>query len=395
MDKPIIIFFIGGAGCRIAARLRALPESSQLKLLAIDTDRQALQESGLPAENTILAAESWRRGQGCGGDVQAGQNSIANARSAIGAKLGEAALVIIVGGLGGGVATGGIPVVLSVAAQHHLPTLCLVTMPFFSLESTRRTVVAEKALQENIFPAADAVITLPNDLLFSTLAPQTPMRQAFELADEEVARTALALSGILGGGNLFSSDFNDFCTLLKAQKNLCAIGVGVAPMDAENPIDLAVSNLLHSPLLGGAAQLDEADAAIFTVLGGPELSLGDAKTALETGRKFLSRDCQILTGAATSPAWRGKLQLSVLTLKFDSRDDARVLLDHPAATAESLLAPVGNSAEPGKQLTFDLDNADKGCMEGTIQVNYNGEDLDIPTFKRRNLSISPGKVVRK
>lgn len=390
MDEKLTVMAVGGAGCRIMAKLNSIPESAGLRLVAVDTDRQSLIDSTLPEQNTLLAAESWRGGKGCGGRVLDGQSAIANARSGIDAFLKDCQMLVIIGGLGGGTASGGIPIILREAGKLHIPTFCILSLPF-SMESISKSMAAEKALNENIFPAADAVVTLPNDLLFSMLPAETPVSESFALADSELARTVLALTGLLTSGNLFNSNFSDLCAVLNGRKNRCAIGIGVVKGDLPNRLDAAMSELLHSPLLGGADFLNEADAVVFTVLGGPELSLGEAKAAIETSKNFIADDARLITGAATSPAWAGLLQLSVLAIKFDERDNARSLLDIPGEESD---IEAGN-ADPGVQLVFGFDSMEKGIMEGTCQVNFNGEDLDIPTFKRKNLIISGVKTARR
>ena len=56
-NKNITILGVGGAGCRVISHLLREPGADQLKLIAIDTDKNSLAESGLAPENCIVAAE--------------------------------------------------------------------------------------------------------------------------------------------------------------------------------------------------------------------------------------------------------------------------------------------------------------------------------------------------
>ena len=49
----------------------------------------------------------------------------------------------------------------------------------------------------------------------------------------------------------------------------------------------------------------------------------------------------------------------------------------------------GNTAIEQPVLPFA--HVSKGIMESTQKVVWNGEDLDIPTFKRHGIVIDPGK----
>ena len=83
------IMGVGGAGCRFLNTLSKTPGAERLRLLALDTDRESLENSGLSPEKTLLAGENWRLGRGCGGNVSDGRSAIGNARDSIDALLGK------------------------------------------------------------------------------------------------------------------------------------------------------------------------------------------------------------------------------------------------------------------------------------------------------------------
>lgn len=115
---------------------------------------------------------------------------------------------------------------LSVARKLEIPTLFFVSLPF-TLEGHSKRKIAEDTVKEELLGLADAVICLPNDLLFSVLESTTPLSNAFKLADQELSRTVLALTMVLLHGNLLAADFGNFITLLRRKKSFCSIGVGV------------------------------------------------------------------------------------------------------------------------------------------------------------------------
>ena len=72
----------------------------------------------------------------------------------------------------------------------------------------------------------------------------------------------------------------------------------------------------------------------------------------------------------------------------------------------TLSLPPGEGGIPGRAAAGAADGAStqlelfplleplsKGIMEKTMPVLWNGEDLDIPTFKRRNAAVDNGKLV--
>ena len=289
-ERKITLLAIGGAGCRIIRHIAGSPEAAKLQLLALDSDIESLENSGLPAENRIIAGMNLRSGRGCGGNEIMGRSAASVERPRLAKILEGTDILLIVGGLGGGMCTGGLPVVLGVARHLHITTMLMLSLPF-ALEGYGRRKQADERICSDLLPLADCLIALPNDLLFSTLPPETPLAQALELADKEMSRTALALSQILFAGNLFSADLSNFSAMLKPNA-LCSIGVGVVPADDENAAENAISKMMLSPLLGGPEELQRADAVAFTVIGGSQLSLGEAKRALELANSQLDDNAE-------------------------------------------------------------------------------------------------------
>ena len=283
--------------------------------------------------------------------------------------------------------------VLSVAARLKLPNFFIVTLPFM-LEGYRRRNLAERVLSESLFEISDAVVSLPDDLLFSTLTGDTPLARAFELADRECAGTVLALSAILSSGNLLNADPASFTTLLKRRKCQCSIGVGIvqgeAELAAEDVPEKLVSGVLASPLLGGPQVLRSADAVVVSMLGGGELSLGEVRNTLELIGRYIPEHAQQLTAASARPDWSGSRQLCVLAIKYD---EAPPIPEPPAgrrSAARSERSPEGPAEKP-EQLTLQFETVSKGIMERTTPVMWNNEDLDEPAFKRRNAVIDDGR----
>lgn len=394
--EDIAILAVGGAGCRIMSVLTGLPGADRVRLLALDTDRAALESTGLPPENVLLAGELWRGGRGCGGDELDGQRAVAHERAKLEAWLRGTGFLVVVCGLGGGTASGGAPVVLSIAAKLKLPNLFIVTLPFM-LEGYRRRSLAEKVLSESLFDVADAVVALPDDLLFSTLPGDTPLAAAFEMADRECAGAALALSSVLCAGNLLNADMANFTALLKRRKCVCSLGIGMVrgaeECRSEQLPEKLVSGMLASPLLGGPQVLKNADAAVISMLGGSDLSLGDMRNTLELTGKYLAPGAEQLTAASSHPGWEGARQLCVLAVKFDEAlPDTAARPEAATGRRTSRRVPAKHAAaEDVVQLELVLEAVSKGIMERTTPVMWNNEDLDEPAFKRRNAVIDDGR----
>ena len=391
MDGNICIMGLGGAGCRILNEFAAMEEAEKFRLLAVDSDLEGLQSSGLPEEQWVQPGKLLRSGRGCGGDVIYGQQALANERKNLVSVLAGTKVLIIVCGLGGGLATGGLPVILGVATKMHIPTAVVATLPF-SMEGFSRRQLSDDRLKSDILPMADAVIVLPDDLLFTTLPGETALADAYKVSDAEVSRSLLAVASILGGGNLFSADFASFTGVLKRRQTLCALGTARVDNDSEDASERAMEKMLASPLLGGPDSLDNADAVLFSVLGGPELSMATARNALDLCSRMIAPESgkKILLGASTAAEFTGKLQLTVLTVRYLDRSE--LAAPEPVRKRAGLRGNAHESSDDGLQMDLpNLTVEEKGIMENTVPVTIDGVDYDIPAYKRRGLMIDTGK----
>ncbi len=240
-------------------------------------------------------------------------------------------------------------------------------------------------------------MTLPNDLLFSVLPGTTPLAEAFAMADRELAGTALALTAILGQGNLLAPDFGDLVSLLRHRKSYCSIGVGISSCgDPGERSQAALEQLLQSPLLGGPDKLSGADAVLLSLIGGPELSIGETKRLLELASGYVGSEARIITGASVEPAFAGRIQLCAVAVRFDdivTAPEDRLPIRKSTARRRAAMPDTGQLALDFEQPTLPLNTMSKGAMENTTQVIWEHEDLDYPTFQRRSKVIDTGKIV--
>ena len=394
-DKKIIIIGIGGNGARIIRSFSHLPGSAVYDTAAIDTDRESLGISG--AKSTIQAESDWtiKSGLGCGGDIMKGERAIARDRSRITQMITGYDYIIVTGGLGGGTATGGIRTVASVAKGLAVPTLFLLTTPF-SFESYTKRKNAEDCIGE-LLPITEALITLPNDLLFSTLPPDSPADEAFAKASEEMAASVFGAAEILRSRKLIGSDFAEFSAILQKRKTSCAIGIGRAGSDdGLDRCSLALERMLESPFLGGSARLESSNAVILTVTGGPDLQIDEMKRAIENASAILPQGVNLMTGTSINPDYAEQVQLSVLAVRYDQPPEAALPQQH--GKSDSLWSQTVTSAPQKKQQadmvqdTFKLETISKGIFSKSAAVKYRDEDLDVPTFQRRGITIDKGST---
>lgn len=388
IPTKVTVLGIGNAGVKIAKTLSTLNGASWLTIGIADTDEVSLGKNSLP--NTFPVGFEWTRGEGCGGDILKGERAFAHpSRDKINDFVSKSSLLIITGGMGGGTTTGGTPVLARLAKKMKIPTLFVVTTPF-SFEGHSRREISENGIKM-LIPDADVVIPIPNDILYSSLSPDTPAENAFEKADFEIARVILGIAEIIRCKNLLAADFSDFKTMLNKRKTICCVGMGSATRnEGENCYHLALERLIKSPLLGGCQQISSADAALLTITGGPELNIVEMKKILESVEHYAASKTKLIVGANTNPSYKNNIQITLITIQYDFTMEASPSYEFSPSYSQDSSMEIGTAQEPFQD-ELPLQNISKGIFTNTSRNIYFGEDLDIPTFQRLGIHLDKGK----
>ena len=97
--------------------------------------------------------------------------------------------------MGGGTGSGAAPVVARVAKDLGVLTVGIVTTPF-SFEGRRRSNQAAEGIAA-LRSAVDTLITIPNDKLLTAVSQNTPVTEAFNLADDILRQGVRGISDII------------------------------------------------------------------------------------------------------------------------------------------------------------------------------------------------------
>lgn len=389
--NKVLILGLGGAGGRVVQTLSTLPEAADLALCVFDTDRSALDRLTLLDENCkVLCDEQWLQGQGTGGDTMKGQRALSRESSKLQSLISQTSLLIVIGGLGGGTATGGAGVISRLSRTMSVSAVMLFELPF-TFEGHVRCKTADDGLR-SLLTLSDTVLGIHNDLLFSVLPAETSFVDAFKLADLELARAALGVINVLLPDNLLTADIGDLAGVLRNRKSHTAIGVGIGAEDSvAESCTAALANLADSPFLGGVGKIKEADAVIINLTGGEALTLSEAKRTLEHANTMPGMAAQILIGANIKPELGTHVHLTAIAVKYDDRDPVAENIPETAKTSARGRKVRRKTAEQPVQQTLPLTIATSGIFEGKTGTVIDGINLDIPTFVRCQIPVDTGE----
>lgn len=399
----IKLFGIGGAGMNAASRL-ATENLGEVDLIAVNTDTQALTACGL--EKRFLVGETVTRGLSAGGDPEMGRRVAETAASGFDNWMRGADVVFLVTGLGGG--TGG-PVTCAAAeaaSRTGALTVTFAVLPF-SFEGTRRQKQAEESLAA-LRKSCDAVIPLPNDILLQQMGENAPVLEVFRESDDWIARGVRSIWSLLTHSGQINLDLGDLRQVFRQKGGKTLYGLGTA--DEEGGVDAAFKDLLMCPLLHTPEFASRADHLLVHVSAGPGFAMSDfQETVQRIGERF-GRDGHLAMGVVLDGQFSGRVEICVLgTTEIDrgrldsgrrqSRKQASPARESGQALLSGAGAARGDGAESKKEAAaalkarqrefgFDEDER-RGFFDRSESNVYEGEDLDVPTYLRRGIRISP------
>lgn len=169
---------VGDGGIKALARMRR-EGLRGISYIAVNTNEPSLRRS--EAATKLLIGDPKHHGFFAGGNVLIGQMAAQTSANEIAESLRGADRLFIVGGFGGGTATGAIPIIGKIARSLDLHPIIIVTLPY-SLEGTERQQIAVRGVEALGEVASDAIL-LPNDQLIPYQEAQPEISQLYQLAD--------------------------------------------------------------------------------------------------------------------------------------------------------------------------------------------------------------------
>ena len=417
------IFGLGTAGVTMLDTM-SRSDFAGAEFVAVNADAASLGKSSTPEK--IHLETKMLRGLGTGGDPERGRElAEAHVAQFKTACVGVDA-VFIVAGLGGGAGTGIAPVLARVAKEAGALVLAFVTLPF-DCEGNRRQGQAVAGL-EQLQAAADGVICLPCQKVIMLIDESTSLLDTFQTTTQLLLEGARGVWRLLAFQGLIPLHFADLCALLRDRHaESCFAAVEAAgPTRARD----AVGKLFAHPMLDAGASLTGAEAALVSVVGGPDLTLADVNLVMAQIREKCPgaqvmmgavvdeqfRDRLALTVIATCPAAREKtkaaakietpvtgdetpgFETELLHRRVTRKPASRITPPLPALTTEQREEILARQSVKGmrsrknasrtRQMPLPLEIVSKSRFDKTEATIHNGEDLDVPTYLRRGVALN-------
>ena len=408
MSTIIKVLGCGGAGSNAVDRMIAL-DLDGIEFIAANTDKQALASS--KAQKKIELGPRTTRGLGAGGQPTRGEQAAEESANQIADAVRGADMVFIAAGMGGGTGTGAAPVAARLAREAGAMTVGVVTMPF-NFEATKRTLNAQSGITK-LKQYCDTLIVVPNDKLLQILPRNTTFQEALSCADEVLRQGIQGIAELVTKPGLINVDFANVKSLMQLPGGtVFSMGEG----RGGNKACEAVRGAFEHKLLE-VESLRNACGVLVCFKGSNDLSLGEINQAMELVNDYVREDAQMVFGATLDETMMDRVEVILVATGVggyvDEEAEAvettrQVVCTQDAAAekaaspmqmpvrqpslARSLFANVQSTPQPvinapqmvGVEHQLDWEMATDQIPSSP---NFTPDNLDIPAFMRRRMSL--------
>src|SRR5438874_717705 len=339
----------GGGGNAVNTMIAAgLPG---VDFIAANTDSQAIKANLAPIKMQL--GEKLTRGLGAGGNPEVGKRAAQEDVERLREYLGEADMIFITAGMGGGTGTGAAPIIAKVAKELGSLTVGVVTKPF-TFEGKRRMKQADEGMKE-LKASVDTLIAIPNQRLLSVAGRNSSILETFKKADDVLLQAVRGISDLITVHGLINLDFADVRTIM-SEMGMAMMGAAIA--QGENRAVEAAQKAISSPLLEEVS-IQGARGVLINITGGPDLTLHEVNEAATLIQEEADDDANIIFGAVIDESMGDEMRITVIATGFGERIERSTARGSEARGVHAAGRPVRRHG-----LVSD-------------------DELDVPTWQRR------------
>jgi cell division protein FtsZ len=294
---------VGGAGGN-AVNNMIQSQIEGVEFVVANTDAQALRLS--LAERRIQLGVRATQGLGAGARPDLGRVAAEENLDDILTMIGDANMVFITAGMGGGTGSGAAPVIARSVREMGILTIGVVTKPF-NFEGVHRMRTADQGI-EALQQFVDTLIIIPNQNLFRVATEKTTFIDAFKMADGVLNSGVRSVTDLVTKPGLINLDFADI-RIVMSEMGKAMMGTGEAEGDsrAVAAAEAAISN----PLLGDAS-IKGARGVLINITGGMDMTLYEVDLATNRIRDEVDPDANIIFGSTFDEKLGGKMRVAVV-----------------------------------------------------------------------------------
>ena len=387
MTAKIKVIGVGGGGSNAVHNMLA-SELRGVDFVCANTDAQALSRASEVVKR-IQIGDKITKGLGAGANPQIGRDAANESIVALKEVIGDADMIFVTAGMGGGTGTGAAPVVAQTAKEMGILTVGVVTRPF-RYEGDKRQKAAEQGIAE-LRQHVDSLIIIPNDRLLTIAPKNAKLMDMFKRADDVLHAAVRGISDLITTPGYINLDFADVRTAM-SESGYAMMGAGRAT--GEGRAVEAARMAITSPLLEDVS-IAGAKAVLINVTATHDIGLDEYSEAMyliQEAARGENGDGHIFVGMAFDENAGDEVRITVIATGIDCAINQNQTV-HAASGAKVTTMQGGRSGMPGvaqKTAVPAPQVEEKATRRHYSAVQVAEEFRDIPPYLR--LSKEPARV---
>jgi len=300
----IRVIGIGGGGGAIVSEIAS--RIPRVSFFAINTDSQALKIANRKVSR-LQIGQNLTQGLGTGMNPELGQAAAEADKEKIKKVLEGQDLCILVACLGGGTASGALPVIAKLSKKVGNITFGIFTFPF-AFEGEKKMEIAKDSLAR-AKNHLNAIALIPNERVFQIIDKSTPLKEALSVVNKNLTEGLSGLIDTIYKPGLINIDFADFRTILEARGRLAFLNTVEVQRKEETAKDM-VSQVLTSPLY--PYTIKGAKGVLFNITGEKKLSLAEVSQISRAISSLVNPAAKIIFGISQSPQCLNSVKTTLL-----------------------------------------------------------------------------------
>lgn len=369
----IVVVGVGGGGGNALNRM-INDGMNSVEFIAINTDAQDLENNN--SQKKLQIGKELTKGLGAGANSEIGKEAVKENKEVILKELGQADMIFITAGMGGGTGTGAAPEIARISKEIGALTVGIVTKPFAFEGPIRKKRALEgiKEMKKN----CDTLLIIPNETLLEIASDDTTVTQSFQLADSVLNEATKGISDLINKPGLINLDFADVSTIMK---NMGDAIMGSGNAKGEEKAILAAQQAINSPLLQNAS-IKGAKGLLVNVTGPKNMKMTELNEASNIIYQESGEDANVILGCVIDPQLEDEIRITVIATGLNNKENS-ININQDIDFKDKYFEH-STKIEDNDNTTDENDNSinteDTKLTFGDDETTTN--DLDIPTFLR-------------
>lgn len=371
---------LGGGGSSIVSEVSSLLKT--YSFVVCDTDTRTAKKIKKNVKFFQLG-QTVLNGMGTGMNTDLAQKIASDEKDKLEQIFAGQDICVLVGCLGGGVASGAGPIFAQAAKNQKCLSIGIFTLPFI-FEGEKKMKVAKKAITE-LKEHLSGIIVVSNEKIFQLTDKKISLKKALSFLNQFFALWLSELLDVVFKPSLVNIDFADLKTILKDRGH--TLFFSQAQASGVNRVEDIIKNIFQNNLLSEPPK--NVKRVLFNISGGKDLKLKEVELISEEIAR-LNPKAKIIFGISQINQKKEKIKVVLLAV---CEDDKKLKISEE--NQETVLEKKKNNKKPKKdnilekKLPVSAEKTRRTAVEAqraedeAEKIEWLTEtDWDVPAFMR-------------